>query len=65
MLETRLSSGSSFCSELTKRPIEPAWLAAVLWARFSAAAERKLEREGVLKRARLGPRATVARESTA
>ena len=39
-------------------------LEAVPWTRFSAAAEKQLERDGVRKRARLGPREAVARESS-
>ena len=49
--------------ELTGKPIEPARLEAIPWTRFSAAAEKQLEREGALKRARLGPRETVAKTS--
>jgi RNA polymerase-binding transcription factor DksA len=61
----RISRGTYGICELTKKPIEPARLAAVPWARFSAAAERKLEKEGAVKHARLGPRATVPREPAA
>jgi len=61
----RIKNGTYGICELTKKPIERARLAAVPWARFSAAAEQQLEREGALKRARLGPRASVARESSA
>jgi DnaK suppressor protein len=48
--------------ELTGKPIELARLAAIPWTRFSAAAEKQLEKEGVLKRTRLGPRVAVTRE---
>lgn len=61
----RINSGSYGICELTKKPIEAARLDAVPWTRFSAAAEKQLEREGALKRTRLGPRETVARESLA
>jgi RNA polymerase-binding transcription factor DksA len=61
----RIRSGTYGICELTNQPIEPARLEAVPWTRFSAAAEKQLEREGVLKRTRLGPRESVARESTA
>lgn len=47
--------------ELTGRPIEPARLEAIPWTRFSAAAEKQLEREGTVKKTRLGPRETVAK----
>jgi RNA polymerase-binding transcription factor DksA len=58
----RINNGTYGICELTKKPIEPARLEAVPWTRFSAEAEKQLEREGALKRARLGPRETVARE---
>jgi len=45
--------------ELTGNPIEPARLEAIPWTRFSAAAERQLEQQGLRKRARLGARETV------
>lgn len=58
----RIQNGTYGTCELTGKPIEPARLEAIPWARFSAAAEKQLESEGSLKRARLGPRETVARE---
>lgn len=61
----RIHNGTYGICELTNKPIEPARLEAVPWARFSTAAEQELEREGGLKRARLGPRESVARESAA
>lgn len=61
----RIQNGTYGICELTKKPIEPARLVAVPWARFSAAAETQIEREGGLKRARLGPRESVPRESVA
>ncbi len=61
----RINSGTYGICELTKKPIEAARLEAVPWTRFSAAAEKQLEQEGGLKRARLGPRESVARETAA
>ncbi|HYG36529.1 MAG TPA: TraR/DksA C4-type zinc finger protein [Clostridia bacterium] len=60
----RIQNGTYGTCELTGKPIEPERLEAIPWTRFSADAEKKLEREGVVRRARLGPRETVAREST-
>lgn len=61
----RIHNGTYGICELTRKPIERARLEAVPWARFSVAAEKQLEREGLRKRARLGPRETVAREPAA
>ena len=58
----RINNGTYGMCELTKKPIEAARLEAVPWARFSAAAEKQLEREGARKRTRLGSLHTVARE---
>jgi len=57
----RIRSGRYGICELSGKPIEPARLEAIPWTRFSVAAERQLEKEGKRKRARLGPRETVAR----
>jgi RNA polymerase-binding transcription factor DksA len=57
----RIRNGTYGKCELTGKPIEAARLEAIPWTRFSAAAERQLEREGVVKKARLGPRETVAK----
>jgi RNA polymerase-binding transcription factor DksA len=57
----RIRDGRYGKCELTGKRIEAPRLEAIPWTRFSAAAERQLEREGALKRARLGPRETVAR----
>ncbi len=57
----RIRSGTYGKCELTGKPIEAARLEAIPWTRFSAAAEKQLEREGALKKARLGPRETVAK----
>ena len=59
----RIRSGTYGRCELTGKPIEEDRLAAVPWTRFSAAAERQLESQGVDIRSRLGPRETVAKSS--
>jgi RNA polymerase-binding transcription factor DksA len=61
----RLRNGTYGKCELTGKPIEPARLQAIPWARFGAAAERQLERQGATRRASLGPRETVGRETAA
>lgn len=45
--------------ELTGKPIEAERLAAIPWTRFSAPAEKTLEREGAVRRTRLGPRMSL------
>jgi DnaK suppressor protein len=55
----RIRNNTYGVCELTGKPIEPERLAAVPWTRFSAAAEQQLERDGLLKGPRLGPRETV------
>ena len=60
----RILDGKYGVCELTGKPIERQRLEVIPWTRFSAAAERKLEQEGGLKMARLGPRETVGRTST-
>lgn len=57
----RIRAGTYGKCELTGKSIEATRLEAIPWTRFSAAAEKHLEREGALKKARLGPRETVAR----
>src|SRR4051812_32528691 len=57
----RIKSGTFGICEMTGKPIEPARLAAIPWTRFSADAERELERNGEVGRARLGERAGVNR----
>ena len=59
----RIRNGTYGICDITGKPIEPSRLEAVPWTRFSAEAERQLEREGALKHARLGPRESVGRES--
>jgi DnaK suppressor protein len=46
--------------ELTGQPIEPSRLEAIPWTRFSAAAEKQLEREGAARHPRLGRRHSVS-----
>ena len=55
----RVRDGTYGKCELTGKPIESARLDAIPWTRFSAAAEKQLEREGAVKKTRLGPRETV------
>jgi DnaK suppressor protein len=57
----RIKSGTFGVCEMTGKPIEPARLAAIPWTRFSADAERELERNGEVGRARLGDRVGVNR----
>jgi RNA polymerase-binding transcription factor DksA len=61
----RIHEGTYGICEVTGKPIEKERLAAIPWTRFTAKAERELEREGVLKRARLGERETVVKASSA
>ena len=58
----RIRTGTYGVCEVTGKPIETSRLEAVPWTRFSAAAERQMEREGGLKRTRLGARESVGRE---
>lgn len=57
----RIRDGTYGKCEVTGEPIEAARLEAIPWTRFSATAEKELEREGVVKKARLGPRETVGK----
>jgi len=57
----RIRDGTYGKCELTGKPIEVARLEAIPWTRFSAVAEKQLEREGAVKKTRLGPRETVAK----
>jgi RNA polymerase-binding transcription factor DksA len=57
----RIRDGTYSKCELTGKRIEAARLEAIPWTRFSAAAEKQLEREGALRKVRLGPRETVAK----
>jgi DnaK suppressor protein len=58
----RIQNGTYGRCELTGKRIDPERLGAIPWTRFSAEAENRLEREGGLKRARLGPREAVVKE---
>lgn len=58
----RVRHGSYGRCELTDKPIEPERLEAIPWTRFSAKAEKELERQGTVRRAGLGPRDTVVKE---
>jgi len=57
----RIRRGTYGVCELTGKPIEQKRLEAIPWARFSAAAEKQLEKDGAVKRARLGARHAVSR----
>jgi DnaK suppressor protein len=57
----RIRDGTYGRCELTGKPIERERLEAIPWTRFSAVAEKQLEREGAVKKTRLGPRETVAK----
>jgi RNA polymerase-binding transcription factor DksA len=60
---TRIRDGTYGICELTGKPIAPERLEVIPWTRFNASAETQLEREGALRRARLGPRNSVTRVS--
>jgi DnaK suppressor protein len=62
---TRIREGAYGICELTGKPIDRARLEAIPWTRFSVEAERMLEREGSVTRARLAPREPVERGVTA
>lgn len=62
---TRIRDGDYGICELTGKPIEPERLEAIPWTRFSSAAEKQLERQGTVKRARLNPRESVAHVASA
>jgi RNA polymerase-binding transcription factor DksA len=59
----RIENGSYGVCEVTGQPIEPERLKAIPWTRFSAGAEQELERNGVVKRARLGELADLPKTS--
>lgn len=50
----RIREGTYGVCELTGKPIEKERLKAIPWARFSASAEKELERAGAIKRPKLG-----------
>ena len=51
----RMRDGTYGICELTGEPIERARLEAIPWTRFTAEAEKQLEREGAVKKTRLAP----------
>ncbi len=57
----RIWDGTYGICELTGKRIPQARLEAIPWARFTAEAEKQLEKDGALHRTRLGPRETVVR----
>lgn len=57
----RIERGSYGTCELTGKPIERARLEAIPWTRFSAAAERELEKNGAVKHPQIAPRGAIAR----
>src|SRR5206468_4518133 len=61
----RIRDGTYGICELTGKRIEPQRLEAIPWTRFSAEAEKQLEKEGGVARARLGPRQEVPKRTVA
>jgi RNA polymerase-binding transcription factor DksA len=59
----RIQNGKYGICELTGKPIERERLDAIPWTRFCAAAEKQLENDGALRRAKLGARDSIARTS--
>ena len=57
----RIRNGTYGSCELTRKPIPAERLEAIPWTRFTAAAEKELERDGQRRRTRLGTRETVAK----
>ena len=57
----RIQRGAYGVCELTGQPIERERLEAIPWTRFSAAAEKELEKNGEIRRAHLAPREAIAR----
>ena len=57
----RIRRGAYGICELTGKPIESKRLEAIPWTRFSADAEKQLEKDGELHRSRLNPREAIAR----
>ena len=57
----RIRRGTYGICELTGKPIERERLEAIPWTRFSAAAEKQLEKNGEVRRARLAPREAIDR----
>jgi RNA polymerase-binding transcription factor DksA len=61
----RIRRGTYGICELTGQPIERERLEAIPWTRFSAAAEKELEKDGSVRRSRLAPREAIARGTNA
>jgi DnaK suppressor protein len=61
----RIRRGTYGVCELTGKPIERERLEAIPWTRFSAAAEKELEKDGTVRRTRLAPREAIARGTSA
>ena len=61
----RIRTGTYGVCELTGKEIERERLKAIPWTRFSADAEKQLEKDGALKRARLAPVEAVPKASEA
>jgi|SRR5947209_3452428 len=61
----RIRDGTYGRCEMTGARIESGRLEAIPWTRFSAEAEKKLEKEGGVARARLGPRESMPKGTTA
>ncbi|HWD91869.1 MAG TPA: TraR/DksA C4-type zinc finger protein [Verrucomicrobiae bacterium] len=57
----RIQRGTYGVCEITGKPIERERLEAIPWTRFSAAAEKELEKDGTVRRTRLAPREAIAR----
>lgn len=57
----RIRNGTYGRCEMTGKPISSARLAAVPWTRFSAAAEKQVEKEGAFSKTRLGARERLSR----
>lgn len=57
----RIRRGTYGTCELTGKPIERERLEAIPWTRFSATAEKQLEKEGEVRNARLAPREAIVR----
>jgi RNA polymerase-binding transcription factor DksA len=57
----RIRRGTYGVCELTGKLIETKRLEAIPWTRFCAEAEKQLEKEGQIRRAKLAPREAVAR----
>jgi RNA polymerase-binding transcription factor DksA len=61
----RIQHGAYGVCELTGKPIEPKRLEAIPWTRFSASAEKQLEKDGGVPLARLGPRQEIPKRTAA